>query len=103
MDLETFKNSSEETEPPEGLSVDLEAMWYQGKGNWDQAHSLAQSENGASASWVHAHLHRVEGDIRNASYWYRLANKPICTLSIRKEWDQIVSVLLDSVFRTYER
>ena len=63
MDLETFKISTKREEPPEGLSVALEAMWYQSKGNWDEAHRLAQSESSPNARWVHAHLHRVEGDI----------------------------------------
>ena len=66
-------------------------MWHQGKGNWEEAHRLAQSENSPNGRWVHAHLHRVEGDLGNAAYWYRLADRPICTSSLDDEWEEIVT------------
>ena len=94
MNIETFKESTRAATPPSGLSVSLEAMWYQGKGNWEEAHRLAQSEISPSGSWVHAHLHRTEGDLVNTAYWYRLAVRPVCTSSLDAEWEEIVTALV---------
>ena len=93
MNIETFKESTRAATPPSGLSVSLESMWYQGKGNWEEAHRLAQSEISPSGSWVHAYLHRVEGDLGNAAYWYRLAGRPLCTSNLDHEWEEIVTTL----------
>ena len=93
MDLKTFKASTEKNKPPKDISPCLEAMWYQANGNWDDAHRIAQSEKSPAGSWVHAFLHRVEGDIGNASYWYRLADRPVCTSSLNDEWEKIVVAL----------
>ena len=93
MNLETFKASTDAETAPNDLSVSLEAMWHQGKGNWEEAHRLAQSENSPNGCWVHAHLHRVEGDLGNAAYWYRLADRPVCTSSLDDEWEEIVTAL----------
>ena len=94
MNLETFRASTKNEKPPKELSIPLEAMWYQGKGDWEEAHRLAQSQNNSSVSWVHAHLHRVEGDLGNAAYWYRRADKPVCNLSLDDEWEKIVAELI---------
>ena len=94
MNLETFRASTTDDKPPKELSTPLEAMWYQGKGDWKEAHRLAQSQNNPSVSWVHAHLHRVEGDLGNAAYWYRRADRPVCNLSLDGEWEEIVAELL---------
>ena len=93
MDLKAFKASTKENNPPRGISPCLEAMWYQAKGNWEEAHRLAQSDKSPAGSWVHAFLHRVEGDIGNASYWYCLADRPVCTSSLNDEWEKIVVAL----------
>ena len=93
MDLRAFKASTKKNKPPKGISLSLEAMWYQAKGNWEEAHSLAQSEKSPAGSWVHAFLHRVEGDLGNAAYWYRLADRPVCTSSLDDEWEEIVAAL----------
>ena len=93
MDLKTFKASTKKNKPPKDISPCLEAMWYQAKGNWEEAHRLAQSEKSSAGSWVHAFLHRVEGDLGNAAYWYRLADRPVCTSSLDDEWDEIVTAL----------
>ena len=93
MNLKTFKASTKQSNPPRGISPCLEAMWYQANGNWDEAHRIAQSEKSPAGSWVHAHLHRVEGDIGNASYWYRLADKTVCKSSLDDEWEEIVAAL----------
>ena len=90
MDLKTFKASTKKNKPPKDISPCLEAMWYQANGNWDEAHRIAQSEKGPAGSWVHAFLHRVEGDIGNASYWYRLADRPVCTSSLNDEWKKLL-------------
>ena len=94
MDLKAFKASTKKNKPPKGISLSLEAMWYQAKGNWEEAHSLAQSEKSLAGSWVHAFLHRVEGDLGNAAYWYRLADRPVCTSSLDDEWEEIVTALV---------
>jgi hypothetical protein len=94
MNLETFKASTKNDKPPRELSTPLEAIWYQGKGDWEEAHRLAQSQNNPSVSWVHAHLHRVEGDLGNAAYWYRRADKPVCNSSLDDEWEEIVAELI---------
>ena len=93
MDLKTFKASTKKNKPPKDISPCLEAMWYQAKGNWEEAHRIAQSEKSPAGSLVHAFLHRVEGDIGNASYWYRLADRPVCTSSLNDEWEKIVVAL----------
>ena len=94
MNLETFRASTTDDKPPKELSIPLEAMWYQGKGDWEEAHRIAQSQNNPSVSWVHAHLHRVEGDLGNAAYWYRRADRPVCNSSLDDEWEEIVAELL---------
>ena len=94
MNLETFRASTNDDKPPRELSTPLEAMWFQVKGDWKEAHRLAQSQNNLSVSWVHAHLHRVEGDLKNAAYWYHRADKPVCNLSLNDEWEEIVAELI---------
>ena len=62
--------------------------------NWDRAHELAQDQDDKNGAWVHAHLHRVEGDLRNAGYWYRRADKSECTAPLETEWDDIATAIL---------
>lgn len=94
MHLSTFKESLSANEPPTGLSVFLNALWYDANGNWDKAHELIQDIDNEDASWIHAYLHRKEGDTANAGYWYRRAGKKISTLSLREEWEEIVTALI---------
>jgi hypothetical protein len=94
MTLADFKFSLSQPEPPDGLSALLKALWYEGKNNWEQAHNIAQDVPSAEGSWVHAYLHRKEGDQGNAAYWYHRAGKPLPLVSHEKEWEQIVSALL---------
>lgn len=94
MNLHDFKASVENNQPPSDLPVSLQALWQQARGNWDAAHALAQSDNSPLASWVHAHLHRVEGDLGNAAYWYRRASKPQSTAGLAAEWDEIAEELM---------
>jgi hypothetical protein len=90
-----FKASVSGAVPAPGLDAPLAALWWAAKGNWDQAHKIVQEETSADAAWVHAYLHRVEGDPGNAGYWYRQAGKPVATGPLETEWEAMVSALLD--------
>jgi hypothetical protein len=94
MDLPTFKQSLDRDAPPADLGRALAALWHEAKVDWDQAHRLAQGQKDAYGAWVHAYLHRVEGDQSNAEYWYRRAEKPPSTAPLKQEWDEIASALL---------
>jgi hypothetical protein len=89
-----FKASLSGAAPAPGLAAPLAAMWWAAKGGWDEAHKIVQDEDDNNAAWVHAHLHRVEGDLGNAGYWYRRAGKPVATGSLDTEWEAIASGLL---------
>jgi len=94
MDLAAFKASLGGPAPPGGLGRALEALWHAARGDWDGAHRLAQAQKDTAGDWVHAYLHRVEGDEGNAGYWYRRAGKPHATGPLEREWDEIVAALL---------
>lgn len=94
MGVSDLKASLAETAPPAGLSPPLTALWWGAKGNWEQAHAVAQQIPTADGAWVHAHLHRVEGDLDNAGYWYGRAGRPVSSAALETEWDQIASELL---------
>lgn len=94
MDLDAFRSSLEAAEPPADLSLPLAALWQAAKGDWHAAHRLAQSDKSDDGAWVHAYLHRVEGDESNAGYWYRRAGKPHAQSSHDEEWTAIVTALL---------
>lgn len=94
MDLQSFTASLEAPAPPAGLSRALEALWYEANGDWDRAHRLAQGERSEDGAWVHAYLHRVEGDSGNAAYWYRRAGRPVADRATREEWREIAQALL---------
>jgi hypothetical protein len=91
MDAETLRTSPK---PPAGASTPLVALWHLAQGDWQKAHALVDREQGATAAWVHAHLHRVEGDEGNAAYWYRRAGKPATSAPLGEEWDTIAGALL---------
>lgn len=95
MDLPAFKQSLDRDAPPEDLGRTLAALWHEAKGDWDQAHHLAQAQDDAEGAWVHAYLHRVEGDLGNADHWYRRAGKPSSTAPLKQEWGEIAGALLD--------
>jgi hypothetical protein len=80
--------------PPAGLPPTLIALWHDAKGDWDAAHKVAQDIDSEDGAWIHAYLHRKEGDDGNAAYWYRRAGKQVSTLSLDAEWDQIVGDLI---------
>jgi hypothetical protein len=79
---------------PDGLSAELVALWHEATGDWDRAHQVVQDLDNADAAWVHAYLHRREGDQSNARYWYTRAGKPLCHLPLDDEWIQIAETLL---------
>ncbi len=89
-----FKASLSGAAPAPQLDAPLAALWWAANSNWDQAHRIVQDEATADAAWVHAYLHRVEGDTGNAGYWYRRAAKPVAAGSLEAEWEQMVSALL---------
>ncbi|PPK84668.1 hypothetical protein CLV84_3830 [Neolewinella xylanilytica] len=81
--------------PPEGLSLQLQALWWIGKNKWDHAHELIDSAPGSDNAWVHAHLHRIEGDESNAGYWYRRAGRDKPNYGLSKERDVLLAYFLD--------
>ena len=94
MTLEEFRTTLAQHTPPPDLSPALRAMWEDGKGNWDAAHTIAQSIEDKTGSWIHAYLHRKEGDLGNAGYWYRRAGQAVAREPLEDEWTRIVSTLL---------
>jgi len=91
MQLNEFLDSTKKEVTPDGLSEPLQAMWYARKGDWETAHNIAQSISSELGSWIHAYLHRVEGDLSNADYWYKRAGKPQFQGSTDAEADDIVN------------
>ncbi|HEY9569171.1 MAG TPA: hypothetical protein VIR38_13850 [Thalassobaculum sp.] len=94
MTPDAFETSLRDPSPPPALGPALLALWHQGRGEWHAAHGAAQSDEGRDAAWVHAHLHRVEGDEANAGYWYRRAGRPHSREPLEAEWAAIVTALL---------
>jgi hypothetical protein len=94
MDLAAFRASLEADAPPQGAPLALQALWHDAKGDWDAAHARAQEQDDAAGAWVHAYLHRKEGDFANAGYWYRRAGRPAANEALEAEWETIVGALL---------
>ena len=94
MILDEFRKSLIANEPPVGLTHALGGLWWDAKGDWTRAHESAQQDEGTASSWVHAYLHRKEGDQGNAAYWYRRAGKPVCQEPLDVEWLSIAKALL---------
>ena len=92
--LSSFKESLSLNEPPKVLSIYLTALWYDGKGQWDKAHGLIDDLEDKTACWVHAYLHRKEGDRWNANYWYTKAGRIMPETSLNEEWETVVTALL---------
>ena len=93
MTLDEFRLTLSVANPPP-LSPLLRALWHDAKGDWDEAHRIAQDVSGADGAWVHAYLHRKEGDLSNAGYWYRRAGCPVEAGSLDAEWEALVRRLL---------
>ena len=92
--LKEFEASLLESVPPEGLSDPLKALWLDAKGDWERAHACVESLNNQKAAWVHAYLHRKDGDLSNASYWYARAGRSVYSGSLTAEWERIAEILI---------
>ena len=79
---------------PPDVAPPLKALWHDARGEWDEAHRIAQDIDGKDGAWVHAYLHRKEGDLGNAAYWYRRADQRVASDSLDAEWERIVTALL---------
>ena len=94
LDLESFRKSVEGGEPPAGLSLALQALWWDAKGDWHKAHHCAQERDDVAGMWVHAYLHRREGDLSNADYWYRRCRKTPPKIGLDAEWESLAGSFL---------
>lgn len=92
--MTAFRDSLSAAGPPAGLSVYAESLWYDAKGNWEKAHELIQDLTDQNAAWIHAYLHRKEGDRWNADYWYNRAARQCPSLSPDEEWQQLIDEFL---------
>lgn len=94
MTLQEFRDSLLKNEPPSDVGLALAGLWWDAKGDWTHAHESAQQDEGPAGSWVHAYLHRKEGDLSNAGYWYSRAGKRPASFPLAQEWAEIVGTLL---------
>ncbi|PVY41839.1 hypothetical protein [Pontibacter virosus] len=94
MNLTTFKASLTAPAPPPESTVYLQALWYEAKGDWDKAHVFIQDLPDQTAAWIHAYLHRREGDTWNADYWYSRAGRKRPAIALQEEWESIATALL---------
>jgi hypothetical protein len=92
--LSEFRQSLAGSEPPADLGPALLALWHDARGDWEAAHTVAQAIDDSSGAWIHAYLHRKEGDLANAGYWYRRARQPAAGDSLQAEWERIAAALL---------
>ena len=93
MTLAEFKRTFTNTKPA-GIAPALAALWWAHKGDWRRAHAIVMDAGGPDAAWVHAYLHRVEGDLPNARYWYRQAGRAAAAGPLDAEWEAIAAALL---------
>ena len=94
MDLQTFKDSLAEPQPPADLSLALQGLWWDAKGDWEKAHACAQERDDRDGMHLHAYLHRKEGDQSNAAYWYRRCGAVPSTVALDREWDELARAFL---------
>lgn len=96
MTLAQFRESLTGAKPPADLGLALAGLWWDAKGDWTSAHESAQQDEGTAGSWVHAYLHRKEGDASNAAYWYSRAGRRPSRAGLEEEWAEIATALLGS-------
>lgn len=96
MDIWAFQRTLSDDLPPQGLGNLLLALWYDGKGDWTRSHEIAQALHTPEGAWVHAYLHRKEGDTWNAEYWYRQSGRQMPAQSLQAEWENLVITFLAS-------
>ncbi|HET6182664.1 MAG TPA: hypothetical protein VFA03_03600 [Acetobacteraceae bacterium] len=94
MDLAAFEASLQDDAPPASAGRALAALWWARKGDWNRAHAEAQADDSAAGAAVHAFLHRMEGDLANAAYWYRRAGRPAATSALDVEWAGLAEELV---------
>ena len=94
MTVEEFITSLNSDAPPDGLSIPIQSLWYDGKEDWKTAHDMVNDLEDAESMWVHAYLHRKEGDNFNAGYWYKKAGKLFSKAPLEIEWETILLTLL---------
>jgi len=94
MTLDELKGTLQSPAPPSGLPPAIAALWHDARGDWEAAHRVAQDVNAQDGAWVHAYLHRKEGDLANAAYWYQRARQPIASDALDTEWERIAIALL---------
>jgi G3E family GTPase len=100
MSFDSFEASLSHSGPPEGWSRALQALWWDARDDWERAHGLVQiDEADRQCAWVHAYLHRKEGDLSNAAYWYRRAGQPVATGSLTQERQAIADTLIRDASR----
>jgi len=96
MDLQLFKDSIAKKEMPDGLSLLLQALWHDANGEWQKAHDLVDGPEGKDFARIHAYLHRKEGDLWNADYWYRRAGESRPSVNLNEEWEILTQRLFFS-------
>jgi hypothetical protein len=94
MKYEEFQKTLSSAKPPAGISDYLKSLWYDATGDWENAHNIIQNIDDKTAAWIHAYLHRKEGDTGNADYWYQRAGKKRPVTTLEQEWEDIVNDLI---------
>lgn len=94
--LDDFIKSLESPRPPAALEDSLAALWWDQKGDWDRAHSIAQNISSVQGSAVHAYLHREEGVLWNADYWYARAGRKRPEIDLAEEWRLLAEEMLQT-------
>jgi hypothetical protein len=94
MTVSEFESTLSQSEPSQSLTPALAGLWRAAKDDWDTAHHVVMDEGGKDCAWVYAYLHRVEGDMGNADYWYRKAAKKAANGALQAEWAAIAAALL---------
>lgn len=93
--IDEFKETLEASEPPEFMNNLFQALWFDAKGDWETAHDLVQAIYTNEGAWVHAYLHRKEGDMDNAAHWYKKAGRAMPKKSFEEEWKMILGEFLE--------
>jgi len=94
MNINEFMKSLSQEKPPANLNAYLRSLWLDANKDWEAAHTVIQDIEDKTAAWIHAYLHRKEGDNGNARYWYNRAGKEMPQLSLEEEWKKIAETLL---------
>ena len=94
MTLDQFRDTLSHPEPPADISENLKALWYDAIGEWTKAHDIVQVTSGYDGDWIHAYLHRKEGDYSNASYWYSRIGRTRPNKELEEEWEELANPLL---------